>query len=74
MPLAPARFGPNHEELPGGPKPLETTQDVVDRIGELQAAGVTSTTIVRPGPAPASLEAYLENLHWAAEEVIPKVG
>ena len=71
MPLVSTRFGPNHEELPPIGKPIESTQDVIDRIGALQEAGVTSTSIVRPGHVPQSLEHYLENLHWAAEEVVP---
>ena len=28
-------------------------------------------TIIRPGQDPRSLEEHLENLHWAAEEVMP---
>ena len=66
-----ARFGPNHEPLPGNDRPLDSVQDVVDRIGELRDAGVSWTTIPRPGPAPRSLAEHLEGLQWAVEEVMP---
>ena len=70
MPLVSTRFGPNHEALPNIDKPIESSQEVIDRIGVLQEVGVTSTSIIRPGHVPRSLEQYLENLHWAAEEVM----
>ena len=71
MPLVSVRFGPNHEDLPNVDKPIVSTQDVIDRIGVLRDAGVTSTSIMRPGTDPRSLEDYLDGLQWAAEDVIP---
>ena len=44
------------------------TQAVVDAVGRLQEIGVTATSI--PAPPAASLAQHLENLQWAAEEVM----
>jgi len=71
MPMVSTRFGPNHEELPDTDKPLVTVQDVIDRIGVMSDAGVTWTSIVRPGFTARSLDDYLETLQWAVEDVIP---
>jgi probable F420-dependent oxidoreductase len=65
------RFGPNHEPLPGD-RPLDGVQDLVDRIGALQEAGVTWTSIPRPGPPAQSLADHLEGLEWAATEVMAR--
>ena len=66
----PTRITPDHKAVDGGPV-LSGTQEVVDRIGTLQAAGVTWTTVPRPGPPPQSLAEHLEGLEWAAKEVMP---
>jgi len=66
------RFGPNHEPLPAD-RPLSSAEEIVDRIGQLRDAGVTWTSVVRPGPPPRSLDEYLDGLAWAAEEVIAKL-
>ena len=44
-------------------------QATVDAIGQLQEIGVTWTSV--PAPPTRSLTEYLENLQWAAEEIIP---
>jgi len=64
-----SRFGPNHEPLPED-RPLDSVQDLIDRIGVLQDHGVTWTSIPRPGPSPRSLEEYLDGLEWGAKEVM----
>jgi probable F420-dependent oxidoreductase len=70
LPLVQPRIGPHHTVLP----PTEvftSTQEVVDGVGALADLGVTWTSLTRPGPPPESLEAFLEDLRWAAEEVLP---
>jgi hypothetical protein len=72
MPVTSSRFGPNHEHLPEVDSPPATLQEVIDRIGALQDAGVTWTSIPRPNAPPAqSLNDYLEGLEWAVKEVMP---
>jgi len=72
LPISNIRFGPNHEPLPGAAGPPRSTQEVIDRVGELQDAGVRWTSVWRPDAAPArSIEDHLEGLEWAATEVIP---
>lgn len=44
-------------------------QAMIDAIGRLQEAGVTSTSVPL-GPC-SSLTEYLDGLHWVAEEIIP---
>jgi probable F420-dependent oxidoreductase len=46
-------------------------QEMVDLCGWLENLGVTESTI--PLPPLESFEAYLERLHWVAEEIMPKV-
>jgi probable F420-dependent oxidoreductase len=71
MPLSNVRFGPNHEPLPGSDTRPENAQEVIDRIGQLHDAGVTWTSIPRLDPVPVrSLEEYLEDLEWAAKEIM----
>jgi probable F420-dependent oxidoreductase len=72
LPVSSVRFGPNHEPLPGGDGEPRSTQEVIDRVGALQEAGVNWTALSRPAAAPVrSLDDYLEGLAWAAEEVMP---
>jgi probable F420-dependent oxidoreductase len=71
MPLSNVRFGPNHEPLPGSDARPQGAQEVIDRIGQLHDAGVTWTSVPRLDPVPVrSLEEYLEDLEWAAEEIM----
>ncbi len=49
---------------------LTSTQQVIDLVAELQAAGVTWTYVAPLEPGPQSLAAYLEYLEWAATEVL----
>ncbi len=72
MPVSSSRFGPNHEALPEVDAPPGSVQEVVDRIGALQEAGVTWTSIPRPNDQPVrSVEDYLADLEWGANEVMP---
>ena len=72
MPTSSTRFGPSHEALPEIEAPPHSGQEVVDRIGLLQEAGVTWTSISRPRGHPVrSVEDYLDDLAWGATEVIP---
>lgn len=71
MGLVQSRIGPDHKPLPNREPPPSSAQEIIDRIGTLQDAGVTWTSIPRPGPRPKSLEEYLDGLDWAAKEVMP---
>jgi probable F420-dependent oxidoreductase len=72
IPVTNVRFGPDHEPLPTGDVAAQSTQEVIDRVGALQDAGVTWTSISRPDPTPVrSLDDHLEALEWAAQEVMP---
>src|SRR5262249_23319479 len=51
--------------------PFSSPQQVIDAIGALGDAGVTWTSIPRPGPPAASLTDHLEHLAWGAETVMP---
>ena len=65
------KLGPDHRPLPTS-NPFTSTEAVIDAIGRMQDAGVTWTTVPRlAGGTPArSLDEYLDDLHWAAEEVV----
>jgi hypothetical protein len=59
---------PRHDAS-GDAAPPRSTQAVIDAIGHLQDIGVTWTSV--PMPPSSSLSAHLENLHRAAEEIMP---
>jgi alkanesulfonate monooxygenase SsuD/methylene tetrahydromethanopterin reductase-like flavin-dependent oxidoreductase (luciferase family) len=62
----------DHRPIPGAPRvDLSSTQAVIDSIGALAGIGVTSTSIIHPGPPAATLDEHLEHLAWGAEEVMP---
>ncbi len=65
------RIGPDHAVLPESRAPT-SAQEIVDRISQLERLGVSWTMVTRPGPEPPTVEAYLENLQWVAEEIIPQ--
>jgi probable F420-dependent oxidoreductase len=72
MPVSSSRFGPNHEALPEVDAPPDSVQQIVDRIGALQEAGVTWTSIPRPNGLPVrSVDDYLADLEWGATEIMP---
>lgn len=50
-------------------RPPQSAAEWVDRIGWLAGQGVTHTSLAPIGMP--SLEAYLDHLRWAAEEVLP---
>lgn len=64
--------GARHEVLddPRAPGGWEV-QKIVDQCGWLAGLGVTETVV--PLPKIAGLDAYLERLHWVAEEIMPRV-
>ncbi len=72
MPLTTLAVSEDHRPLDDGvgraPVP-QGKQATIDAIGQLQEIGVTWTS-VPPSPT-RSLTEYLENLQWAAEEIIP---
>ena len=71
IPVANVSFGPNHEPLPGDGRQHQSTQEIIDRIGEMEDAGVTWTSIPSLDRTPPdSLESYLAELERAAKEVI----
>ncbi|BBX17007.1 LLM class F420-dependent oxidoreductase [Mycolicibacterium duvalii] len=50
----------------------QSAQQVIDNCGMLADLGVTDTWV---NPPPLSdFSAYLDHMHWVAEEIIPKVG
>jgi hypothetical protein len=63
------RIGPGHtvEAVPDVPRSAE---ELVDAVGQLAERGVTWTRVVRPKADPRSLDAYLDDLQWVAEEVV----
>jgi probable F420-dependent oxidoreductase len=64
------QIGPNHTLLPPTFVP-ESAQQLVDEVGRLAELGVTWTLVIRPGADPQSLDAYLDDLRWIADEVVP---
>jgi probable F420-dependent oxidoreductase len=63
-------LGPGHTLLPPTFVPT-SAQHLVDEVGRLAELGVTWTSVSRPNVAPATLEGFLDDLHWVAEEVLP---
>jgi probable F420-dependent oxidoreductase len=71
MPVSSSRFGPNHEALPEVDVPPGRVQELIDRIGALQEAGVTWTSIPQSKERPIrSVDDYLGDLEWGAREVM----
>jgi probable F420-dependent oxidoreductase len=70
MHAVPTLIGPDHR-LQAGAEPPASTQQVIDLIAELAAAGVTWTNVPPLGAGPGSLAGHLEYLEWAAAEVMP---
>jgi probable F420-dependent oxidoreductase len=58
---------PRHDAR--GAAPPRSRQALIDAIGHLQDIGVTWTSV--PVPPASSLSEHLENLHRAAEEIMP---
>ena len=53
----------------GRPDVIADKQALVDAIGHLQEIGVTSTSV--PLPRSSTMEEYLEQVQWVAEEIMP---
>jgi len=70
MHAVPTLIGPDHR-LQAGAQPPASTQQLIELIAELDAAGVTCTNIPPLGGGPRSLAGHLEYLEWAAAEVMP---
>jgi hypothetical protein len=70
MHAVPVLIGPDHRLQDTAPR-LTSTQQVVELIAELEAAGVTWTTVPPLGDGPRSLAEHSEYLEWAATEVMP---
>jgi probable F420-dependent oxidoreductase len=70
MPAVPVLIDPNHR-LTDTASRLTSTQQAVESIADLDAAGVTWTTVPPLGDGPQSLAEYHEYLEWAATEVTP---
>jgi len=70
MHAVPTLIGPDHR-LQDSAAPLTSTQQVIELIADLDAAGVTWTNIPPLAPGPRSLAGHLEYLDWAATEVMP---
>jgi probable F420-dependent oxidoreductase len=70
MPPVPANLGRDHQVV-GDAVPVTSTQQVLDMIGSLAAAGVTGTSVPPLDPGPRSLAEHLEYLDWAGAEVMP---
>jgi probable F420-dependent oxidoreductase len=67
---SPALFNADIKELPTTERPPRSAQELIDRVASMQEAGVTWTSIVRPDSPAYSIDDYLENLEWAATEVM----
>jgi hypothetical protein len=70
MPAVPVLIDPDHR-LKDAASELTSTQQVVELIADLDATGVTWTTVPRLGDGPQSLAEHGEYLEWAATEVMP---
>jgi hypothetical protein len=70
MHAVPVLIDPDHR-LTDAALRLTSTQQVVDLIADLDAAGVTWTTVPPLGDGPQSLAEHGEYLHWAATEILP---
>ena len=66
----PTRIGPDHKVVDPG-FTLTSTQQVIDLVATVRDAGATWTSVPPLEPAAGSLAEYLEQLEWAATEVIP---
>lgn len=63
-------IGADHRLNDTAPR-LTSTDQVVELIADLDAAGVTWTTVPPLGDGPPSLAEHGEYLEWAATEVMP---
>jgi probable F420-dependent oxidoreductase len=63
-------IGPGHTLAPPTFVP-DSAQQVIDEVGRLAQLGVTWTLVSRPDADPQSLDAYLDDLAWIAEEILP---
>jgi probable F420-dependent oxidoreductase len=64
-----AEIGPGHTVRPPTFEPT-SAQEIVDEVGRLATLGVTWTLASRPGPPSRSLDAFLDDLAWVADEVV----
>lgn len=71
LPVVRPGIGPGHTHSPPKFVP-ESAEQLVDEIGRLGELGVTWTNAARPNATDDSLDEYLDNVHWVAEEVIAK--
>ncbi len=55
----------------GRPVPLDSRQAVVDAVAHLDGLGVTWTSVPFPGRRAESLGEHLDQLAWAATEILP---
>jgi probable F420-dependent oxidoreductase len=72
MHAVPVLIGPDHRLADAAPR-LTSTQQVIDLIADLDAAGVTWTTVPPLADGPQSLADHAEYLEWATAEVMPAV-
>jgi glutathione S-transferase len=72
MHAVPVLIGPDHRLADAAPR-LTSTQQVIDLIADLDAVGVTWTTVPPLADGPQSLADHAEYLEWATTEVMPAV-
>ena len=65
--------GAHHEVLDDPRAPgSRSVQQILDQIGWLEELGVNETIVPLP-PGITGKDAYIERLHWVAEEIMPKL-
>ena len=66
--------GAHHEVLDDPRAPGNwSVQKILDQIGWLESLGVNETIVPLP-PGITGFDAYVERLHWVADEIMPKLG
>ena len=70
MHAVPVLIGQDHRLQDTAPR-LTSTEQVIELIADLDAAGVSWTTVPPLGDGPRSLAEHSEYLEWAAAEVMP---
>lgn len=70
VPVVRASIGPGHT-LTAPTFVPDSAQQIIDEVGRLADLGVTWTAAGRPNAQERSLDEYLDNLRWVAEEVMP---
>jgi probable F420-dependent oxidoreductase len=71
-PVTPPPINARHESTGTGAGGRMSAEQIVDRLGELAAMGVTYSSV--PPQGVSDLESFLDFNRWVMEEIKPKVG